>query len=151
MLSRLPLLATLPALATALGNAVVSNHCAEPVYLWSVGSSVSGPYTIEQGASYSEQFAKDAVTGGKALKVTHTPDGLYSGAAQTVFAYNLDNGGVWYDLSDVFGDGFAGRKVTVESADASCQAIVWPAGVSTGGSQVKVCSAEKDVVLTLCA
>jgi hypothetical protein len=58
---------------------------------------------------------------------------------------------VWYDLSDVFGDAFAGYKLKEASVDRSCGVIEWDAGVNPGGSQVKTCGSGSDVVLELCA
>ena len=154
MLSQLAVLAlaaVVTPLAAAVGVVRVLNKCPTTVYVWSVGAGISGPFGLGQGASYSEQMVKDPVTGGKALKVAKTADGLYTGAPETIFAYNLDKGNVWYDLSDVFGDGFAGSKLVVASAEASCPSIVWADGVPPAGSQVKVCTASKDVTFTLCA
>jgi len=134
------------------GNARISNNCDFAVTAWSVGSGISGPYTLAaHGGSYSEQFRKDPVTGGIALKITKDPNGLYNGSPQTIFAYNLDGGNVWYDLSDTFGDAFAGHKLVEKSANPSCPSIVWANGTPPAGSQVKVCGADKDVTLTLCA
>ncbi|KAK2059042.1 Bys1 family protein [Colletotrichum caudatum] len=151
----LPVLAAATPIA-ALGKATVVNKCATEVSLWSVGSDVraAGPLAAG-GGTYAETFARDPATGGRALKITSARDGLYTGAPQLVFAYTLDaaggGGSIWYDLSTVFGDGFKGSKLVVASRLATCPAIVWEAGVSPGGSQVKVCTAEQDVVLTLCA
>ncbi|GAB1314498.1 hypothetical protein MFIFM68171_04708 [Madurella fahalii] len=149
-LALVALAAALPA-ASALGKARVVNRCPETVHLWSVGSEVAGPYALSSNGYYAEEFRKDPVTGGKALKITRSADGLYTGAAQTIFAYNLDGDKIWYDLSDVFGDAFTGRKVVVASAQQTCPSIIWPTGVPPAGSQVKVCTAAKDVTLTLCA
>jgi hypothetical protein len=140
-------------LVAATGSARVVNNCDCDVTLWSVGSGISQPYTLApHGGTYSERFVRDPQTGGKALKITLAPDGLYSGAAQTVFAYTLDPDRIWYDLSDVFGDAFAGHKLVEASAEPSCPSIVWPNGTPPAGSQVKTCgSTDKDVTLTLCA
>ncbi|KAL6874560.1 hypothetical protein HDV57DRAFT_235560 [Trichoderma longibrachiatum] len=137
--------------ASALGKARVVNKCPFSVTLWSVGSAVSAPTTLAQGGSYGETFSRDPVTGGRAIKVTVQPDGLYTGKPQTIFATNLDGNTIWYDLSDVFGDAFNGHKVVVASANAACPQIVWTSGVPPAGSQVKNCGADKDVTLTLCA
>jgi hypothetical protein len=146
------LLASLTSTASALGFARVVNRCSFPVTLWSVGSSVSQPYTLgPAGGSYAEQFRRDPQTGGIALKVTREPDGLYTGRPQTIFAYNLDGGAIWYDLSDTFGDAFAGLRVDERSANAACPAITWPNGIPPAGSQVKNCGSDYDVILTLCA
>jgi len=139
-------------LAAAVGSARVVNKCPFPVTLWSVGSSVSQPYTLgPRGGSYGEVFRRDPQTGGIAIKITREPDGLYTGRPQTVFAYNLDGATIWYDLSDVFGDAFAGNRLVEASANAACGAIVWPNGTPPAGSQVKNCGANADVTLTLCA
>jgi hypothetical protein len=153
MLAKTTLLALAAAtpLASALGFAKVTNKCAGDVHVWSVGSAVQGPFKVAKGASYSEPFVKDPVTGGKALKVTVAANGLYTGAPQTIFAYSLDGDNIWYDLSDVFGDAFVGKKVVVSSAQDTCPSIIWPTGVPPAGSQVKVCTSSKDVTLTLCA
>ncbi|KAK3328248.1 Bys1 family protein [Cercophora scortea] len=145
-------LAAAAPLASAVGNARVVNKCNFAVTLWSVGSNIAGPYAIgANGGTYSEPFVKDPVTGGMALKITVDPNGLYTGAPQTIFAYSLDNANIWYDLSDVFGDAFAGKKLVEASANTACPSIVWPNGTPPAGSQVKVCGSNKDVTLTLCA
>ncbi|KAG6035549.1 hypothetical protein E4U41_006008 [Claviceps citrina] len=136
---------------SAVGNAVALNNCPFPVTVWSVGSDVFHNKTINQGESYAERFTQDPKTGGRALKIARGPNGLFSGAPQTVFAYNVKNGIVWYDLSDVFGDPFAGYKLAVSSADTACPSIVWPNGTPLAGSQVKNCADNADVTLTLCS
>jgi Blastomyces yeast-phase-specific protein len=134
------------------GSARVTNNCDSEVTVWSVGGSIAGPWTLAaNGGTYSEAFEKDPQSGGKAIKITKDPNGLYDGAPQTTFAYNLDGGNVWYDLSDVFGDAFSGAKLVEASADESCPSIVWDTGVPPNGSQVKVCEADADVTLTLCS
>ncbi|EOO00625.1 putative bys1 family protein [Phaeoacremonium minimum UCRPA7] len=150
-LSIIAVAAGLAQLATAVGSARVVNKCSNSVTLWSVGSDVAGPYTLGTNGAYSEQFVVDPTTGGKALKITTTSDGLYTGAPQTIFSYSLDGDSVWYDLSDVFGDAFSGHKVVEASADTSCPAITWDNGTPPAGSQVKKCGSGSDVTLTLCA
>ncbi|KAM0450580.1 hypothetical protein ACHAO4_006563 [Trichoderma viride] len=137
--------------ASALGKARVVNKCPYSVTLWSVGSAISAPTTLAQGGSYGETFSRDPVTGGRAIKVTIQSDGLYTGKPETIFALNLQDNTIWYDLSDVFGDAFTGKKVTVSSANTACPSITWSNGVPPAGSQVKNCGADKDVTLTLCA
>lgn len=142
----------LAATAHALGQARVINNCAFDVSVWSVGSAIAGPWRLAGGGgSYGETFVRDPTTGGKALKVTVPADGLFTGAPQSDFAYNLDGDRVWYDLSDVFGDPFAGHKLVVSSTSKGCGTIVWPAGTPPGGSQVKVCDSANDVLFVLCS
>ncbi|OJJ72114.1 hypothetical protein ASPBRDRAFT_196230 [Aspergillus brasiliensis CBS 101740] len=149
----LSLLLPLLPLTTAIGSAIVQNNCTSPIYLWSVGGSVSAMQTIDSGSSYSETFHYDSSSGGVALKITTSADGLYSGAAQTDYAYTLDTGSntVFYDLSDVYGDPFSGSVVSLVSSDASCGSICWAGGVPPAGTVVRSCQADADEVLTVCA
>lgn len=145
------LLALVPS-TLAVGKARVVNNCPGNLTLWSVGSEVSAPVTLASKGSYAETFVKDPKTGGKSLKITLSPDGLYTGAPQTNFAYSLDGETIWYDLSDVFGDPFAGKKLTVAGGQGlGCPTIVWEQGTNPGGSQTRACKSEGDVTLTVCA
>lgn len=143
--------AALAPLASAVGNAKVENKCNFPVYLWSVGSSVGPRQTIKSGHGYSEVLHHDPTSGGIALKITTTENGLYDGSPQTNYAYTLDGNTIWYDLSDVFGDAFSGHELEVVPSVSTCPDICWPKGVSPSGSQTKNCQASSDITLTLCA
>ncbi|KAI9042058.1 putative BYS1 domain protein [Aspergillus affinis] len=138
-------------LVSAVGSAVVKNNCKYPVYLWSVGGSVGPKKTIQPGASYSEKFHHDATSGGVTLKITKANDGIYNGSPQLSYAYTLDGNQLWYDLSNVFGDPFSGSPLVIKPKDTGCSNICWPQGTRPAGSQVKVCSANSDETLTLCA
>ncbi|OJJ50213.1 hypothetical protein ASPZODRAFT_57863 [Penicilliopsis zonata CBS 506.65] len=130
-----------------VGSAIVINQCFSPVYLWSVDALVSPQQTLFPGDNYTETFRRDQKTGGVAIKITTVPDGLYESAPQTVFAYNLVDSCVWYDLSDVFGDPFSGEVVEILPANP---AIYWGNGVPPAGSQVRTRPAEEDIILFLC-
>lgn len=151
-------LSTLGVLATAtpievrgIGRAIVTNQCDAPLYLWSVGSSIGPQVKIGKDASYSEAFRRDPVSGGIALKITSVEQGLFMpNVSQTIFSYNLDGAKIWYDLSDVFGDGFFGRTMQVKPSDAGCQTISWPYGKPPAGSQVKVCQSGTNLELSFC-
>lgn len=90
-----------------------------------------------------EPFRRDSQTGGIAIKLTRTQDGLFNGEPEQVFAYSLDGTQVWYDLSSVFGDPFAGHRVEVTSETGGT--ISWPTGTHPGGSQVKVAGSGENV------
>ncbi|KAL4908924.1 hypothetical protein BDW74DRAFT_174151 [Aspergillus multicolor] len=130
-----------------IGHAIVNNNCEMPIYLWSVGQDVSAQYQLIPGDSYAEVFRRDSQTGGVAIKITTVKDGLYLSTPQTVFAYNLVEDLVWYDLSDVFGDPFKGQIVTIEPAEPE---IWWNEGVPPSGSQVRLLNASRDLVLSVC-
>lgn len=137
--------------AQAIGRAIVTNQCDDPIYLWSVGGSISDQKTITKDTSYSELFHTDPASGGIALKISPVDSGLFKpNVSQTIFAYSLDGNQVWYDMSDIFGDGFAGRTMKVTPTDSTCEGITWGAGKPPAGSQVKSCGAEADVELAFC-
>lgn len=133
--------------AQRLGRAVIVNHCRNPIYIWSVGSTVRPEVTVLPYNRYAETFRRDAGNGGIAIKISTARDGLYTSAPLTIFAYNLKNHQVWYDLSDVFGDPFKGHPVVLRPAEPE---IRWRDGVPPKGSQVRVNDASEDLVLTLC-
>ncbi|EED14375.1 conserved hypothetical protein [Talaromyces stipitatus ATCC 10500] len=108
-----------------------------------------GQYTIQPGKSYSETLHTDPISGGIAIKITTVENGLFNGSPQTIFAYTLTNGQVWYDLSDVFGDPFAGKSLNVILSDTSCHAV-WSNGIPPAGSQVNVCQPNTNLNLKLC-
>ncbi|KAL1838434.1 hypothetical protein VTJ49DRAFT_2657 [Mycothermus thermophilus] len=146
-----------------LGTAHVRNHCSFPLHLWSVANDMSGPFPLaSRTGHYAERFRTDPVSHGISLKIARGGRGaLDNGEAHTVFGYNLDGGfrgrrwwggwSVWYDLSDVHGDLFRGKKVALESKDGRCERIVWADGVAPRGNLTTVCDAGRDLVLTLCA
>lgn len=130
-----------------LGRAVIVNHCKIPVYIWSVGTVTRDPATLLPGNRYGETFRHDHKAGGIAIKISTEENGLYNSAPLTVFAYNINDQNVWYDLSDVFGDPFTGYPVVLSPAEP---AIDWANGIPPSGSQVRVRDASEDLVLTLC-
>jgi hypothetical protein len=105
------------------------------------------PQLMTTGGIYWEDIHRDEKSGGIAIKITKTADGLYSGTPQQVFAYTLDGAQVWYDLNAVFGEPFFGHRVEIES-DAG-EAIVWPTGSNPGGSHVQSMSSEGNIFLTI--
>lgn len=134
---------------TTTGAAIIQNSCAYPLYLWSVGSTISPQRTLPAYHAHREPYRHDAQSGGVALKITTQPNGLFTGKPQTIFAYNLNANvsRVWYDLSDVFGDPFEGSQVQVEPAEPE---IRWLDGVPPKGSQVRVVDAKEDLRVTFC-
>lgn len=135
----------------AIGRAIVTNQCDAPIYLWSVGSTISNQTALPKDSSYGELFHSDPISGGITLKITSTPGGLFtSNASQIIFAYNSDNISVWYDMSSLFGDGFAGRTLKIQPSDETCESIGWYDGRMPAGSQVKKCQRDTNLELTFC-
>jgi hypothetical protein len=142
---------SLAATVQAIGRAIVTNQCDDPIYLWSVGGSISEQHTISKDTSYSEVFHTDPASGGIALKISPVENGIFKpNVSQTIFAYNLDINTIWYDMSDIFGDGFAGRTVKITPTNSNCESILWGAGKPGAGSQVKNCAADGDLELSFC-
>jgi hypothetical protein len=151
LFSTLVALSFIAGTAQAVGRAIVTNQCDSTIYLWSVGGSIGNQVVISKDQSYSETFHRDPVSGGIALKIAAVENGIFQpNVSQTIFSYNLDGNTIWYDMSDVFGDGFYGRTLTIKPTDTSCESISWPFGKPPAGSQVKNCQANTDLELTFC-
>jgi hypothetical protein len=145
------LLVTSATSVLALGRAIVTNQCDQPVYLWSVGSTISNQTTLPKDSSYSEIFHSDPESGGISIKITSTPDGIFqNGTSQLVFAYSIDGSTVRYNLTSVFGDGFAGRTLRVQPSDEKCDSISWYDGRAPKDGQIKSCERETNLELTFC-
>lgn len=137
------------------GQAVVLNNCVKDIFVWSVGG-VQGPmHLVPSGGNFTENIHRDRTSGGVAIKITRTPNGLFDGSPQMNFAYTFDptTNDVFYDLSDVFGDPFAGHTVSVMPTNPDCADICWADGRQPSGSQVHDCLAGtgENIVLTTCA
>ena len=151
MFSNVVVLTSLATSVLAVGRAIVTNQCDEPIYLWSVGRSISKQTTLPKDSSYSQLFTSDSQSGGTSLKITSTPDGLFvPGTSQLVFAYSIEDSSVWYNLSSVSGDGFAGRTLRVQASDNACEPISWYDGRTPAASQVRKCQKETNLELTFC-
>ncbi|KAH8170356.1 hypothetical protein LIA77_09137 [Sarocladium implicatum] len=150
----LALTAALTGLSQAVGRSKITNNCDDSVYLWVVGSSQEGPTEIKSGDAWAEDYWRDDVSGGVALKIARTDDGVPAGEAHTIFGYTLDEDRIWYDLYDVFGNPFAGEEVVLAGEGDECPDIEWPEGVAPGGVKMMAktvdCAPENDTNLYLC-
>jgi len=158
----IPSLLALIASVRAGGIAVVLNNSPDPIYVWSVGGTVGPRHDIKAGQTYAscnffqltatggiywEEMHHDDKSGGIAIKMTKEADGLNSGAPQQVWAYNLDGGTVWYDLSTVFGAPFAGSRLDVTGDNGG--SIVWPNGIHPGGNQLTKAPSEGNIFFSI--
>ncbi len=105
---------TLSALvALAQAKAIVTNHCSEVIYIWSiphVGSSNVENLPINPGGRYEEpwRYGTDE-NPGIAIKISSQSDGIYNGGDEIDFAYTVEHSNsskVWIDLSRVRGQAF---------------------------------------------
>lgn len=143
----------------ALGHAIVTNNCADPIYVWSVGGSAGAQTTIKPQHAYTEPYRVDDQTGGVALEITTEANGLYSNAPQLALAYALDlqTQRLYYDLSEKFGSPFRGHDVRLfdqgagDEGQAEVEAVIaWKNGVQPPGMKVLVLDPQKDLNLTVC-
>lgn len=135
----------------ATGRAIVTNQCDQPIYLWSVGSTISNQTTLPKDSSYSELFTSDPEIGGISIKISSAPDGIFNpDLSQLIFAYTIDEALVWYNLSTVNGNGLSGRTIRVQPSDETCDPISWYDGRAPAEGQVKHCQKEINLELTLC-
>ena len=145
------------------GSAIVNNHCAQPVYLWSVSDYADGEmHTIAPGGSYSEPYRTAKNGGGVSIKMAKVDnlwgvDGVQPDINQ--FEYTLA-GNIWYDISNINGNPFYTGGLTLTPSDPSCPSKVCPAqqkdcqdayNIPTDDHATAACSAESNLVFSLCA
>jgi len=102
MLTKFVLLATAlqAGLATAIGNAIISNRCPYDIWLWSVDQGYSSPpIHVPARTQHSEPFRSACNGCGSSLKISKT-DQLITGQ-HTQFEYSIADGNIWYDISFV--------------------------------------------------
>lgn len=128
-----------------LGKATVQNNCRFPIYAWPVGRTIHSEITVAPSSKYSEIYR--TAEGGIALKIGTDSNALLRHSPLLIFAYNIVNGKVWYDLSDVSGHPFKGHRVEI---NPSSPHISWTDGSPPGGSQIRVLDSSASIVLTLC-
>uniref|UniRef100_A0A093UT95 Uncharacterized protein n=1 Tax=Talaromyces marneffei PM1 TaxID=1077442 RepID=A0A093UT95_TALMA len=95
--------------------------------------------------------------GGVDLRFTTVPDGLLTSSALARFTYNIvqEREQIWYALTNLYGDPFFDRPVTMMPVNPSgylCRKIRWPSGVptTTGRTRVNWCGPYTSFHLYLC-
>lgn len=149
----------------ALGQAIVHNNCAFPIYLWAVDAqrNPSSGTTVQPGGQYSEQYHTPS-SGGVSIKLS-TTNSLASKVTQfeyTVQSY-ANNPFLWYDGSNVDCTGaecpFYNYGVNLKASDPSCPTRDCPVGQVCSGFytlwnddiNTLSCSQESNVIMTLCS
>lgn len=144
-------LSGLTAAAAGIATASVKNLCTTPVYIWSVDSDSTGPFTIQPNAVYTEAIHMDAKAG-VAIKITRIPQGIFKNAPQLQFQYNAEPPHLWLDLHEINGHPFEGSPVSVVGCGKE---ITWPTGIDykdptgTGNGTVH-CKYGQSTTLILC-
>lgn len=133
----------------AASDTEVHNNCAFPVYYLPVDSN--GPTTaqpIGPGGYLMQPQWFDGKTG-TALKITKTPDGLWTGKPVLNFGYTVKDGATWYDISTINGFDFWGEKITLGGLEEGTETIVWDG--APGPIKIAHYAGELDLTLELCA
>lgn len=141
-------LISLTASALAIGLAIVTNQCDDPIYIWSVGGERSDYAILSKDSTYGELYQDGWFSSGRALIVTTLPGGLFTpNATNVIFDHKLDNAFIHYDLGASFVDGVADRKISVQPKDPVCEELLWNARAS---SRMQICQRESILELTFC-
>ena len=134
---------------TLAASTEVHNSCAFPVYYSPVDSTgPSATQTIAAGGYFVQTQWFDGKTG-TALKITKTPDGLWTGKPVLNFGYTVKDGATWYDISTINGFDFWGEKTTLAGDKEGAETIVWDG--APGPIKIAHYAGELDLTLELCA
>jgi len=108
------LITTLTASTTAVSTQEVFNWCADPVFLVNVNStgSTTGPEKIAGGGS---NWATPIVGVGNSLGISKNDQYWSNGTAKLIWGTSTDAGILYWTVSNVDGDPFAGSKFEVTS------------------------------------
>jgi hypothetical protein len=134
--------------ALVQAKAIITNHCLQPVYVWSVpnvGSAHTDNLPIHPGGRYEEPWRHGTSEHpGIAIKISTEADGIHKGMDEINFAYSIehsDKSKVWVDLSPVRGKPFSDNL-----AFHTCHGMHQSADVQTGQ-----CQATDNIELVLCS
>jgi hypothetical protein len=131
---------------------IIQNNCTDPIYIWSIGSTISKSNTLKPRSYYTEEFRKDEKTGvGIAIAITKAADGIFHSSPQLNVQYSIDDmdKGLWYDLATVNGSPFKGSVVHLTGD--GCEEILWPDGTKPKEQTGKRCDDLRETMhLGLC-
>lgn len=142
--------AALVPLAHTTSYTIIVNHCLDPIYLWSIGSCMGAAVRIDRNANYTKHMHYDPVSGGVTLIIGSSENDHLFGSPQALFVYTVKGIQVLYDLTDIYGDLFRGRRVALVPSDSPCRNITWENGIPPGGNRSGVCMISSNLTLTVC-
>ena len=137
-------LAGLVALAsTALaGNAIVQNNCQEDVYLTITRADQSS--TQQRLAGNGGRYSEPVSGNGNSFGLTKNADYFSASTPKLIWGFSDSPPTVYYTVSNVNGDPFAGEGFNLAATDAGC-------GVVTGyDGATHTCADSNDFTLTTC-
>ncbi|KAF2221088.1 hypothetical protein BDZ85DRAFT_23949 [Elsinoe ampelina] len=138
----LTLLTAALASTAAAGNAVVWNRCTDTIYLTITrANQQSTTRPIASGQRYTETIANQ----GNSFGVTRNPDYFSPNTPKLIWGFSNAPPTLYYSVSQVNGDPFAGAKFRLKSSDGNCQAITGYDG------RTRTCGSNNDYTLVACA
>ena len=145
------------AAAGGVGSVIIQNHCSWSVSLSSVGSSPGPVVDVAAGKSYSEQFHTTSTGAGVSIKIVKDGNPLASSNITQV-EYTLVGSEVYYDLSLINGDAFAGEHNAIVPAMSSCPQVTCAAGevpckeayTKPPQPKTKACASSGNIVYNIC-
>lgn len=107
----------------SLVKASAVNYCSFTAYVARISGSISSLITLAPGKSYGETYHTGS---GVTLKVAMSTS--FSDAIQ--FEYGIQGSEVFYDLSNVNGNGFPNYPVSLATSDGTCTSVYCAPGDS---------------------
>ncbi|KAE8553793.1 hypothetical protein EYB25_005175 [Talaromyces marneffei] len=133
----LAVITSLSSSASAIGRVLVFNNCSFDVWPWSLDTIGENGILSRLRPEEQQAFPMNPQPGGSSVSVAVSPGALSSGAARTIFGYQLTETGVYYSLCNQFGDSFRPFPVSVHPLDG-------------GQAPVLTCPTETRIRVTLC-
>lgn len=152
IIAPLALLAT-TAVASSVGSAVVVNACDYDVYLFAVPGD-DDVSSIDKTLSYNETWEQEwtelANESGWSIKLSQ--DSTLDGSNLMQYEYTwLDDGTIWYDLSEVNGNPWDGNwEITTDSSDCSPRQAAYRYATDDAYG-MQSCPGSATITVTLCS
>ncbi|KAF4551977.1 Hypothetical protein D9617_11g008240 [Elsinoe fawcettii] len=126
----------------AAGNAVVWNRCTDTIYLTITrANQQSTTRPIAPNQRYSEGIANQ----GNSFGITRNADYYSPNTPKLIWGFSNAPPTLYYSVSQVNGDPFAGAKFRLKSSDNKCAAITGYDG------RTRTCNSNNDFTLVACA
>lgn len=137
--------------AAYAGNAVVVNSCSYPVYLANTPAADGGyseiDQTLQSGGSYSQQYTELTNKMGWSLKLAK--DQGSANIMQYEYTY-LNDGTIWFDLSDVNGNPWDGNWEITATGDCTPKQSAYRYSTDDAYG-MQSCPDSSSVTVTLCS
>ena len=128
--------------ALAAGTATVQNNCQEQVYLTITRSDQSS--TIQSLAGSGGLYSEPIANQGNSFGLTKNDQYYSASTPKLIWGFSDAAPTLYYTVSNVDGDAFAGESFALSASDAGCGVV------SSYDGQVHACDDGNNFTLTLC-